>query len=45
VIVVDTSAIVALLNGESEAEMFAAGIAAEDVCAMSAVSVLEASIR
>jgi ribonuclease VapC len=44
VIAVDTSAIVALLHGEAEADAFAARIAAEDICVVSAVSVLEASI-
>ncbi len=43
-IAVDTSAIVALLHGEAEADIFAARIAAEDICVVSAVSVLEASI-
>jgi ribonuclease VapC len=44
VIAVDTSALVAIIHGEAEAQAFALRIAAEDRCLVSAVSVLEASI-
>ncbi len=43
-IAVDTSALIAIIYGEAEAEKFARRIAAEDVCVVSAVSILEASI-
>ena len=43
-IVVDTSALVAILRDEPEADLFARAIANERNCLISAVSVLEASI-
>lgn len=42
--VIDSSAILAILFGEEEAEQFAEAIAASDVRLMSAMSVLEAGI-
>ena len=43
-IVIDTSAIVAILKGEAERDAFAAIISASDACFFSAVGYLEASM-
>lgn len=43
-IVIDTSAMIAMLRFESEAEAFLRAVANADVCAISAVSVLESAM-